>query len=1059
MPGNNILGVGFKEYVSKQIATRQQKLSRKSQYDDDFIKYINNKAPFIRLSSGVNLSADRAQQLGVAPGNALAKQYTLTNLTTSGIGYSSDSSYGYASNKTYGYVPLPGILSAEIKPLDNGTLREATVQITCHNLSQFLILESLYMKLKYSVLLEWGHSVWYDNTGTLRTDTPGWIQDGFLNNGLTGVDNALGSLELARDQYAGNYDAFLGWVKNFSWNLRPDGGYDITLNLISLGDVIESLKLNINYPSLPVSSEAQATTTTEADAPSVIANKTKSSIHRILYAIRMEVDKLGFIDRLDYGTIVDITNRHSQLNLIGANYKNDDTNYSSGQECIKTTFSQLKSSPEAGSTNFYFIKLGALLRVIEGFFLKYDTANGTQGSHIPLFRIDFNYNTSLCLALPHQISADPQVCLLKSGDPSKYANNSDGSQPAASATQYNKIVYTVVEEEVFGFNNYYWTKTTSTVTGDDSEFQNARVGNAAVETTGTQEKNNDVVSETRILTVNGVPAIGTSQKLIVYTPIDTYNTNATVVTTDEDGDAIRVNNANNVANIWDGYRDFQGGSYPFLGKFMHIHVNLDFISKTLSDCLDKDGKVSIYEFLEKLILGVQDAIGQINDFRLLYDETTNFFNIIDKNVLPGAEKYLNLQTKPTVFHVNTLSNTKGSFVTDVSIRSELNNNFATMVTVGAQQNGNVVGENATALSRLNIGYEDRVIKDKSSVVDQQTTTETSESKSPLEIYQQNLAIYALVNNKINDGTITYDDISNNKQAIADILTYELGYFTQQGNIAGQGYIPLSLQLTLDGLSGIRLLESYEINTELLPPSYQNNIQFITKAVTHKIDTSGWSTTIESFSGPKKDTLAPIASFNFFVEPSADLNGTGVENAPTTATTTETPQNLTGAQANVRAKYGEPGDNNNIVSWTPPYTFYYSANKVINGNGQVLKTLKLHKSVVSQFDSAFKEILNVYGLEKIQKLGLNTTSGTYVVRTNRNNSSKYSLHSWGIAIDMLAGENPNKGRNSKTNPPAAFSTSEYAAFINILEKNGIYSLGKGKDYDWMHFQTWPLNQKE
>jgi predicted phosphoadenosine phosphosulfate sulfurtransferase len=41
------------------------------------------------------------------------------------------------------------------------------------------------MKLKYSVLLEWGHSVWYDNAGTLRTDFPGWIQTGFLENGLT----------------------------------------------------------------------------------------------------------------------------------------------------------------------------------------------------------------------------------------------------------------------------------------------------------------------------------------------------------------------------------------------------------------------------------------------------------------------------------------------------------------------------------------------------------------------------------------------------------------------------------------------------------------------------------------------------------------------------------------------------------------------------------------------------------------------------------------------------------------------------------------------------------
>jgi hypothetical protein len=887
MPGNNILGVGFKEYTSKQIALRQQKLSRKSQYDDDFIKYINNKAPYIRLSSGVNLSADRAQQLGVAPGNELAKQYILTNLTTSGIGYSSGNSYGYASNTTYGYVPLPGILSAEIKPLNNGTLREATVQITCHNLYQFLILESLYMKLKYSVLLEWGHSVWYDNAGTLRTDFPGWIQTGFLENGLTNLDTALSSLELARDQSSGNYDAFLGWVKNFSWNLRPDGGYDITLNLISLGDVIESLKLNINYPSAQLPPEAQATTETEADTPSVVSNKTKSSIHRILYAIRQEVDKGGFIDKLDYDTIVNITKAHSQLDLVSANYKNTDANYSTSQECIKTTFSQLKSSPEAGSTNFYFIKLGALLRIIEAFFLKYDTSNGTQGSHIPLFRIDFNYNNSLCLALPHQISSDPQVCLLKSGDPSKYTN-SDGSQPAAASTQYNKTSYVVVEEEIeasfsnlsLGTNNFYWTKTTSTVTGDDPEFQQARVG-LANETSGTQTKNDESTSEPRILTVNGVSAASLNQKLIVYTPIDTYNTNATVVTTDADGDTVRVANANNVVNIWDGYRDFQGGSYPFLGKFMHVHINLDFISKTLSDNMDKDGKVSIYEFLEKLILGVQDAIGQINDFRLLYDETTNYFNIIDKNVLPDAEKYLNIQTKPTIFHVNTLSTTQGSFVTDVSIKSELNNNFATMITVGAQQNGNVVGENATALSRLNEGYEDRVIKDKSSIVDK-ATTEASGSKSPLDIYKENLAVYALVNNKINDGTITYDDISNNKQAIADVLTFELGYFTQQGNIAGQGFIPLSLQLTIDGLSGLRLLESYEINTELLPPNYQNSIKFITKGITHKIDTSGWSTTIESFSGPKRDTLAPVANFNFFVDPAPDLSGTGGGAAPAEA---------------------------------------------------------------------------------------------------------------------------------------------------------------------------------
>jgi hypothetical protein len=39
-------------------------------------------------------------------------------------------------------------------------------------------------------------------------------------------------------------EQFFGLVKDFSWNVRTDGGYDIDLTLISTGDVIESLKIN-----------------------------------------------------------------------------------------------------------------------------------------------------------------------------------------------------------------------------------------------------------------------------------------------------------------------------------------------------------------------------------------------------------------------------------------------------------------------------------------------------------------------------------------------------------------------------------------------------------------------------------------------------------------------------------------------------------------------------------------------------------------------------------------------------------------------------------------------
>jgi hypothetical protein len=42
----------------------------------------------------------------------------------------------------------------------------------------------------------------------------------------------------------GNYDAIFAKVVNFTWTFTNEGKYDITIKLISLGDVIESLKAN-----------------------------------------------------------------------------------------------------------------------------------------------------------------------------------------------------------------------------------------------------------------------------------------------------------------------------------------------------------------------------------------------------------------------------------------------------------------------------------------------------------------------------------------------------------------------------------------------------------------------------------------------------------------------------------------------------------------------------------------------------------------------------------------------------------------------------------------------
>jgi len=353
----DIIGESFKPYVAKQIDVRQTALGIYRERDPDLLKYINNNTSWVRLSSGVNITYEKAKELGVTnfSGNLLAKKSVLFSARkyenysagayegdfTHGIGYTlQNPSYGYtpaiglAGNdltevdpSKYGLVPPPGIISADIKSLNRGSLREATVEIVCHSLAQFRILEALYLKLKFSMFLEWGHTLWYDNTGTLRNDMPDWIHQGFLN-GDYDQDKMLEILEQEREKFCGNYDGYLGYVKNFDWELRQDGGYNITLKLISIGDVIESLKLNMNYPGVNDNSTAEE----QKNLPPVMVNKNKSTINQILYAIRSEMDQHaeeGTINGFNNGgtsvslsasEIVRMTKNNSYFDLIKPNY-------------------------------------------------------------------------------------------------------------------------------------------------------------------------------------------------------------------------------------------------------------------------------------------------------------------------------------------------------------------------------------------------------------------------------------------------------------------------------------------------------------------------------------------------------------------------------------------------------------------------------------------------------------------------------------------------------------------------------------------------------------------
>ena len=361
--------------------------------------------------------------------------------------WNNEFSYGLGGT-TFGIVPPPGIIDASVQCLNRGSIREATVNIKAQNKFQFELIEMLYLRLGYSILLEWGWDKYYDNKGKIRNTgntiaEDKWFQWGDKNtfyDVLKGVDEY-------RAKYHGNYDGFLGKVVNFDWTLNNDATYDITLKLITVGDVIESLTVNLpmNIQSVKEIEDAKnksATKNIQLGTKSILVNKAaNNSLAANLYLDTLtnenkwqgkttaneaeglqaqEGNFLAFYDlylgekeakansalaqlqkefetaaaSLDFGAVNDVYLK--QLNSGTFNY----------EEVFKANTKELGINP--GQYN-YFLTFGQLMTKLK--LLTFPKINEKT-----VLEIDVG-SDNICPAYPYQISFDPKICLIKPAFP------------------------------------------------------------------------------------------------------------------------------------------------------------------------------------------------------------------------------------------------------------------------------------------------------------------------------------------------------------------------------------------------------------------------------------------------------------------------------------------------------------------------------------------------------------------------------------------------------------------------------------------------------------------
>jgi hypothetical protein len=231
----------FPAFVQDELQRRQDGMLTRN---PTFLHQLNSRSAWVRMTSGVDFEGSSALaknyvlQGGVLNHSIQDKKDSFTQ--KNGLGDSSNAysnkSQGGAVNRT-GIRPMPGITNVSIQSKGAyGSLQEATVTFNCWDIKQLEELELLYMRPGYTVLLEFG---W--DFARVKGALPSYD---ILNQSDITLNDAFAQIYELIDQSNGTYDALLGYVKNYNWAARDDGGYDCTTSIISLGEVLESLKCN-----------------------------------------------------------------------------------------------------------------------------------------------------------------------------------------------------------------------------------------------------------------------------------------------------------------------------------------------------------------------------------------------------------------------------------------------------------------------------------------------------------------------------------------------------------------------------------------------------------------------------------------------------------------------------------------------------------------------------------------------------------------------------------------------------------------------------------------------
>jgi len=829
----------FKGTINPSVAwqlSARKKVIQQEKRDSLFMSYTTAKNGWTRLSSFVDADIPQRNSKGKEikgtfryTGDQLARKYVLeggtlyeknnSSFLRGGVGrdgaaYGSDldklfSQYqsGTAtfsgqknadvqniySDRPFGVRPMPGISSVAINNKSAyGSLREATIKYYCWDKHQLEELELLYMRVGYSVLLEWGWSQYlnYDinnlpssNLNDINFDklnvpieskifpSTGFI-DAFQKTYQTAGGGTLNVSDSVIYQVIDqkvnynkcNYDAMLGIIKNFSWQLLPNGGYECTTILISRGEVISSLRLTNNGD--PKTNDNLAATATNSEPP-------LTKFEKIFYNLQAYINSKELKETLGSFYVAPL-----------------------GSLPPPTTPPTTPPAPVPG-----FKSTQVISQTADIVSRKILTALA-DGKNLSVFRDSKNNQYKPVISKDSGKTDEIGVA--------SYINGSSTEGTGNEYISLNLLIYIL--------NIFFTLK-------DESVTQNGTGLDYFVRFVLPQ--GTPCLASTNSVSVDPTTCLVKNPKALLITGNPTNTTGYTPHLYYADGSAVDPSHI----------QDFLMSNDR--GDIGAILVSIDKLTSLFKESNSGSDGVIMVEFIQTLLNDISAALGGINDFKIFIDKDKA--SIFDAKYLEdNSETAVNGKYKLDLFGLKSICR-------DVRITSRIFEEQSTMIAIGAQNQGNIGDIYSSTYNYLNSGLKDRLHKTKD-------LTQADIQALAVSLFPDLRTLYSYIQNKCL-GDINNDPTRTKNYVLAvnpeEIPTANSIYKTFQLRIGGEDIdykdlIPFELELTLDGIAGFIQGQIFRIDNTILPRDYINKkVGLIITGISHNLQNNDWTTTLKT----------------------------------------------------------------------------------------------------------------------------------------------------------------------------------------------------------------------